>query len=51
MKRYQGVSLPKELLIRVDFAIDGMGYSSTTDFIKQAVRKDLDRLEKQRRGN
>jgi metal-responsive CopG/Arc/MetJ family transcriptional regulator len=46
MAKYQGVCLPNELLYRIDQDTKGMGYTSRTDFIKQAIRRELERLSK-----
>ena len=43
---YQGVCLPNELLKRIDETRKGLGYTSRTDFIKQAIRRELERLDK-----
>ena len=46
-KDYQGISLPFDLINRIDLLIsDGtLGYNSRTEFIKEAVRIRLDDLE------
>ena len=44
MRNYQGVCLPNELLYRIDQTTEGMGYTSRTDFIKQAIRRELERI-------
>jgi len=46
MSNYQGVCLPNELLYRIDETTRGMGYTSRTDFIKQAIRRELERINK-----
>lgn len=46
MSTYQGVCLPNELLYRIDESIHGLGYTSRTDFIKQACRRELERINK-----
>ncbi|MCK5112541.1 MAG: ribbon-helix-helix protein, CopG family, partial [Thermoplasmatales archaeon] len=45
MTKYYGVSLPKDLLERVGKAIVNQGYSNKTDFIRQAIRNELRRIE------
>ena len=49
MSNYQGISLPKEMLETINKERVGFCYSSTTDFIKQAIRHELERLEKRTR--
>ena len=46
-KTYQGISLPLELVTRIEMLIadNALGYNSRTDFIKEAVRMRLDELE------
>jgi metal-responsive CopG/Arc/MetJ family transcriptional regulator len=50
MAKYQGVCLPNELLYRIDQNTIGMGYTSRTDFIKQAIRRELERLSNHRQN-
>ena len=49
MSNYQGISLPKEILKTIDRERAGFCYSSTTDFIKQAIIHELERLEQRTR--
>ncbi len=46
-KTYQGISLPLELVTRIEMLIadNALGYNSRTEFIKEAVRFRLDELE------
>ena len=44
MGKYQGVCLPNELLFRIDEKRKGLGYTSRTDFIKQAIRREIERI-------
>ena len=46
MTNYLGVSLPITLLKRVDEKITIFSYSSRADFIKEAIRRELQRLDK-----
>lgn len=44
---YQGVALPQELLDCIDEKrLVFKSYTSRTDFIKQAIRRELERLTK-----
>ena len=47
-KEHQGASLPKELLRRIEYIINetDLGYTSKADFIKEAVRQKLDKVER-----
>ncbi|UCF13255.1 MAG: ribbon-helix-helix protein, CopG family [Thermoplasmatales archaeon] len=42
---YQGINLPNELLKRIYKTRKGLGYTSRTDFIKQAIHRELERLD------
>ena len=46
-KTYQGISLPLELVTRIEMLIadNALGYNSRTEFIKEAVRMRLDEIE------
>ena len=46
MSKYQGVSLPKKMLNLIDEAIVNQPYNSKTEFIRQAIRHELERLSK-----
>lgn len=46
MSHYQGISLPKKLLNLIDEKIEGTGFTSKTDFIKQAIRNEIRRLKR-----
>lgn len=48
MSKYDCISLPKELVRIVDEKIQGKGYSSRAEFVKQAIRRELERI--MRRG-
>ena len=48
MNTYEPVSLPKKLLHLIDEKKSTHGYTSRADFIKQAVRKELDQLDRNR---
>ncbi len=41
---YQGLSLPKKLLNQIDEAIENKAFTSKIDFIKHAIRNELQRL-------
>ena len=45
MVRYMSVSLPVEILKMVDEKIKGLPYTSRADFVKQAIRLELERLK------
>ena len=45
MSRYLSVCLPKKLLKLVD-AKKGDKYTSRADFVKQAIRRELERVER-----
>ena len=40
---YQGLSLPKRLLDKIDEAIQNEAYTNKTDFIKCAIREKLEK--------
>jgi metal-responsive CopG/Arc/MetJ family transcriptional regulator len=44
INKYQGVSLPKRLLDLIDSKKEEFGFTSKTDFIKQAIRHELERI-------
>ena len=44
MSNYQGISLPKKLLNLIDEAIVNKPYNSKTEFIRQAIRHELERV-------
>ena len=46
MNKYQGVSLPKDLLNQIDAKLHKHGYLNKVDFIRQAIRIELERLNK-----
>lgn len=48
MGNYYGVSLPKTLLDRIDKIKEKYGYATKADFIREAIRKELDKHEKRR---
>lgn len=41
MREYQGIPIPNELLGRIDKAIQGLGYVSRSDFVRQSIRNEL----------
>ena len=43
MNKYQGVSLPKKLLNLIDKNMNKSGYTNKTEFIRQAIRHELER--------
>ena len=45
MLKYNGVCLPKNLLNLIDENREKYGYTSKADFVKQAVRRELERLK------
>lgn len=46
MTKYMSVCLPVEILKLVDKKIEGRPYTSRADFVKQAIRHELERLDK-----
>jgi len=46
MNQYNGVSLPKNLLQKINEKRKKFGYTSNADFIRQAIRRELDRIER-----
>lgn len=46
MIRYMSVSLPIRILKLVDEKIKGQPYTSRADFVKQAIRLEMERLDK-----
>ena len=50
MSKYNGVCLPKDLLNLIDEKKGKFGYTSRADFIKQAIRRELERLNKIKTG-
>ena len=51
MTKYLTVSLPENLLKKVDNKREAFAYSSRADFIKQAIRRELERLNKIKTGD
>ena len=49
MVKYIGVSLPITLLEKIDEKRKSGSYSSRADFVKESVRRELERLEKLKR--
>lgn len=45
MRKYQGVCLPNNLLELIDKNKEKLGFTSRADFVKQVVRKELERLK------
>jgi len=50
MNKYMGVSLPIEMLRKVDEKTKLHSFSSRADFVKNAVRRELERLNKLERS-
>jgi len=48
MSKYQGVCLPTILLDRIEEIKETFGYTSRADFVKQACRRELERISKMR---
>jgi len=46
MSNYQGVSLPKDLLNKIEEAIENKTYTNKTEFIRQAIRHELERVKR-----
>jgi len=46
MTKYTSVTLPKELLDIVDDKSKGKGYSSRAEFVKQAIRHEIKRIDR-----
>jgi len=44
--KYTSVTLSRDLLKIVDRAIKGKGFNSRADFVKTAIRNELERLKK-----
>ena len=44
LKKYTSVTLPIELLAVFDLTIKGKGYSSRAEFVKQAIRHEINRV-------
>lgn len=42
---YQAVSVPEEMIKIIDKTIKGKGFSSRAEFVKQAIRNELERLK------
>ena len=51
MAKYMSVCLPIDLLGLIDRKIKGERYTSRADFVKQAIRLELERLEKNECGS
>jgi len=49
MSEYVTVSIPKQLIEKIDVIKKLHGYTSRPDFIKQSIRRELERLDKYRR--
>ena len=41
---YQAVSVPTDMIKIIDKGIKGKGFSSRAEFVKQAIRNELERL-------
>lgn len=48
MLQYMGVSLPMPLLNKIDEMRQKYQFSSRADFVKQACRREIERLEKRK---
>lgn len=48
MGKYQGVCINRELIELIDKNTVGLGYQSRADFIRQAIREKLERMEVQK---
>jgi len=46
MSKYQGVCLPENILRLIDEKKQSFGYTSRADFVKQAIRRELERLDR-----
>lgn len=46
MPKYVCLSIPEKLMQLVDEKLEKFAYSSKTDFVKQSIRRELQRLEK-----
>jgi len=46
MVKYMSVCLPVEILKMVDEKIKGRPYTSRADFVKQSIRHEFERLDK-----
>ena len=46
MTKYVCLSIPKQLMNKVDEKLSFFAYSSRTDFVKQAIRRELERVER-----
>jgi metal-responsive CopG/Arc/MetJ family transcriptional regulator len=46
MNKYQGISLPKKLLNKIEETIEEHGFTNKTEFIRQAIRNELRRVTK-----
>ncbi|MBW2003762.1 MAG: ribbon-helix-helix protein, CopG family [Deltaproteobacteria bacterium] len=45
MKKTQGLSLPKEMLNKIEDHLDNYNYLSKSEFVRAAIREKLARLE------
>jgi len=45
MRKYHGVCLPENLLKIIDKNKEKLGYTSRAEFVKQSVRRELERLD------
>jgi len=46
MRDYTSVSIPRELLLIVDEKRQGKGYSSRAEFVRQAIRHEIKRIDR-----
>ena len=46
MTKYICLSIPETLMSKVDEKLGMFAYSSKTDFVKQAIRRELERLDR-----
>jgi metal-responsive CopG/Arc/MetJ family transcriptional regulator len=47
---YASVTLPRFLLLRVDEIYHEHGFTSRADFVKTAIRREIERIQKQKKG-
>ena len=48
MTEYVTVSIPKTLIEKIEAVKETYGYTSRPDFIKQAIRREFERLERKK---
>lgn len=51
MSKFKNVSLPTSVMDEVDSFIEthvSLGYTSTSDFIRDSIRRNLERLKKEK---